>query len=379
MSFARTMVQTTFVMWANTLGSVATRVGMVSSLFAVTAMITKLFLGPLMQTYNKKTLLSIAAVMQLIVYAAYGLTVTFGMAAGLRILQGIGHSLAAGAFLAIASESLPKSKMTQGIGVFSVAPMCVTSFAAPTMLFLADTFGWNIAFFLASGIMTLALVVTLFVKYEGSSAAKQPKLSFKRSNIIAPGALLPLAIMAISEIMTNGNNGFVMVYGPIVDPDLKTSIGLYSTVGYWTAFLLTPFITRLCDKMGYVRVAICLVLINACAHTINSFATGLPMFLTAAVLYGISHRPLESLNKALIIKYVKYCQRGVASNTAMLGIDIGSFLGPITAGFLIDIFSGNYAMMFRYWPIICVIALILILAGRCQINRREAEFSVGIV
>ena len=113
------MMNTLIPKFAEHLGATATIIGMVSGMFAVTALGVRPIVGPATGYFKKNRLLAIAIGSIALAYICYGLSGSVPMLIAGRLLQGIGMGFLAPVLLALASNALPGSKMASGIGIYS--------------------------------------------------------------------------------------------------------------------------------------------------------------------------------------------------------------------------------------------------------------------
>ncbi len=82
--------------------------------------------------------------------------------------------------------------------------------------------------------------------------------------------------------------------------------------------------------------------------------------------------------QAVCLQAVPRIKRGVASNTAFFGIDVGQFFGPILSGALISAYTGTghpYSILFLFGVIPVIISAVIYTVFRKFLTRkiREAE------
>jgi MFS family permease len=378
--FAQSMVQSTFSRYIFDLGATATLVGTLTSIFALVGMCMRIVFGPLMKTYSRKLLAIISAIIQVGAYVGYAFTPTIMGAAGVRVVQGIGHCMSAGVFLALASECLPKSRMTDGIGMFTAIPMIFTAWANPLMLLIVEKTGWQTAYLTSAGLMLLAMIITCFLKYEdpNKGLAERPKLEIKLVNIVGKGTLVPILLMLVIKAAVG--YGYVQVFAKALNENLAVSIGLTGTISLWVTVVSRPFVTKADDKFGFINTEIVMMLFTIACYWVYASSTTMLGFCIGAVLQGLSFEHCQVLLKALFIKYMPDNMRGVAANASMFALDAASFLAPIITGWIVDQFGGGaygYGMGFRVWSAVPALAIIMLLASRKNVVAHVQAFEAN--
>ena len=113
--------------YAAELGASKTQIGVLMSMFAMTALAFRFVAGPAMDSLNRKYLLIGSCTIMATAYVGFSVSEGIGALQGFRLLQGIGNAFGNVCCLAIASETLPKNKFNAGIGFYSCAQVIAQS------------------------------------------------------------------------------------------------------------------------------------------------------------------------------------------------------------------------------------------------------------
>ncbi len=367
LNFGQQMSNSLLSKYADSLGAPATQIGMLMSMFAVTALILRFVAGPAMDTYNRKYLVMGAMAIMATAYFGFSISKSISSLMVFRLLQGCGNAFANVACLAMVSEALPKEKFGTGMGYYSLAQV-VSQAIAPTIgLTLVDWFGYNTAYTIIGFIMLTAIVVASQIKINFKPMGK---LKITLNSIIAKEAVLPAVILLFMAIGFHTINSFLIVFA--TKQGVTSSIGVFFTVYALTMLFTRPMIGKLTDKFGLVKVAIPAICLTGCSFFIISFATSLPMFLLAAFVNAFGYGACQPALQSLTMKAVPKERRGSASSTNFIGMDIGTIIGPTLAGTIAQ--SLGYVAMWRYMVIPFVIGMALVFIFRREITRIEEDF-----
>ena len=372
MYLSQWMVNSLVAKYADHLGATAAMVGIVSSIFALTALIFKIVSGPALDTYNRRVILVIAMCIMGISYFGYSASSNMPMLVSFRLFQGCGQAFTATCCLALASDTLPPDKFGTGIGIFSLAQAVMQAIGPTVGLALMNCLGYHLTFIIAGFIMVVAAVLAA-----GVNVPYEKTKSFKISldSIFAKEALLPVVLIFFLSTAFSVINSFLILFAG--KQGITGNIGLYFTVYACTLLFTRPLIGRLSDRFGMVRVAIPAMFCFALSFLVISISTSLEMILLAGFIAGFGYGACQPAIQTLCMKCVPKKRRGAASSSSYIGNDLGQLLGPNVAGSMILAFG--YHAMWRFMTLFIVAALILVIIYRKKIYSIERNFRTGLV
>ncbi len=369
MNLSQQMMGSLVSKYANALGAAATMIGVVSSIYALTALIFKILSGPFIDTYNKRYILSITMTVTAVAFFGFGISTSVPMMVAFRLLQGVGQAFTSTCCLAVATATLPKEKLGSGIGVFGMAHAVSQAIGPALTLALVDSIGYQATFFTGCGIMLLAAVFALRVNLPFT---RTKRLELKPKRIIAKPALLPASINFLLAVTYFVINSFLILYAESLG---VKGIGYYFTVCAGCMIFTRPLAGRMVDRVGAVRTMIPSMLCFALSFLIISFSRTLPMFLVAAFFAAFGYGAGSLVLQALCMKSVPASERGAASSTSYVGNDLGSLIGPILAGKVVELFHNDYVPMWRVMIIPIFLAMAVMLTCRKRITKIEMDFN----
>ncbi|MCD8329725.1 MAG: MFS transporter, partial [Lachnospiraceae bacterium] len=310
------MMNTLIPKYANYLGAGATIVGMVSSMFAVSALAIRPIAGPAFDYFSKKRLLNLSIGVITLAYIGYGLSGSVAMVMVCRLLHGVGMGCVYPLSLAIASESLPDEKMGSGIGIYSLA-QAVSSAIGPSIgLSLSAAIGYNRTFLIGAVVMALACALSFSLKEPPRTA--QGKFRISADKIIAKEALLPAFIMVFLAMSYACINSFIAIYGAERGVE---QIGLFFTVYAIFLMMSRPLSGTISARFGLDKSIIPACLCFALSFFLISIADSLPIFLAAGAVSAFGYGACQPAMQALCMKCVSKERRGAGANTEYFGID----------------------------------------------------------
>jgi MFS family permease len=360
------MVNTLIAKYADYLGASAVTVGMVSSLFAFTALLFKIFSGPAIDSFNRKYILMAAIFAIALSFFGFGFSNSVRMLFVFRLLQGCGQAFTATCCLALAADSLPPDKFGAGIGTFTLAQAACQAIGPAAALSLAEMAGYKLTFIIA-GCLTLGAIA---VASRISIVHRENKI-FKISpkTIAAKEAIIPAILLFFLQMTFSNINAFLVIFAGNRG---VMNIGLFYTL-YAAAMLVSPRTTgRIADRFGSVKAIIPALIFFALSFFIISASNSLLMFLGAALVAAFGYGAAQPMVQTICMKSVPEARRGAASSTSYIGQDLGNLAGPIIAGTVVE--QMGYSVMWRSMIIPVLTAMFLIIVFRGRIYGIEKKF-----
>lgn len=356
------MIQTLVTKYASTIGAEPATLALVASAFALTALIFKIFSGPLLDAFERKFIIFGAMLVLASAFLGYSFASSVKMVISFRLLQGAAQAFTATGYLALATDALPKDKLGSGLGIFTLAQSICMAISPTIGLAIANRFGFPVTFAVASVLVFCAAFLSLTIK-----PSKKEKRSFKLrlDNIIAKEALLPMFLLFMIYISASLINSYLVIYA--TEQRGLESIGIYFTVNTLILFFTRPMVGKLTDRVGFIKIFIPALLCFAASFLIISVSTKLWMFLIASVVAAFGNGVCHPLVNSLCMKAVPKERRGAGSSTSYIGVDLGNLVGPSLAAAVIT--SLGYAWMWRVMtiPIFIAIAVTLVFAKRIAV------------
>ena len=317
--------------YANAMGAAATVVGIASSAFAISALISKPFTSPASICYKKRNVYLCASIIYLAAYTVFYLAPNVTWLIIGRLLQGIGTGIAAPIALSLACEHIPETSFAKGVSMFSLGQAFGQAIGPSVGLKLSRTIGYKATFAICFCVMIGCIIVTLFVTSKPPAEGARYRIRF--DTIIDKRALLPAITMTFITISYSCISGFLAIYGDLLG---IVNIGLYFTV-YAIAILVLRFVTGgLADRFGYRKVLLASLFCFAMTFVMFSVSRTLTGFIVAALFSALGYGLTLPNIQALCMSSVPADRRSVGSNTLYLFQDLGQFAGPWMAGMLID-------------------------------------------
>jgi MFS family permease len=342
MMLGQFMMNTLIPKYADYLGANSSTVGIVTSVFVVTAFAIKPVSGPMIDTYPKKWLLFGSILLIAGSFVIYTLAYDLATVVVARLIHGLGMGFTATICLSLATEALPKDKLAQGIGYYSLGQAMISAVGPSSGLALAEAYGYNTTFAISAVIMSFSAFLVLLMK--APKEHWQKKLRITLSGIFAMEAIIPATLQLFFGMSYSTINSFLVLYAE--NGRGVENIGHWFTVNAIGMLISRPIVGRLSDKYGVHKVMPPAMGMFAISFYVISVSTNIYWFLFSALISAWGYGVIMPANQTLCMKCVTPDRRGVGGNTNYIGMDIGAFFGPIIAGSLVA--QVGYGAMFQF-------------------------------
>lgn len=374
-SLAQYMTLAVVPAYAAALGATALVIGVVTGIFAVTALGVRPFVGPATYRYRHGLLLTITITLILGAFVCYALSPSLPVLIAGRLLHGMGMGFLAPVALALASESLPRARMASGIGVFSLG-QAIAMAAGPALgLALVGLIGYQGTFFAGAGTVAIALALSFAISSPAPLETGPLQITWGR--IVAREALPAAVIIFFLAGAYSAVNSFLTVYAA----DLHVpQIGLFFTTYAVTMLLSRPVAGRIADRFGLAAVVYPGMLLFATSFILIATARSLPAFLVAAVTSALGYGVCQPAIQSLALLSVTKERRGVAGSTNYMGVDLAYLVMPILAGWLVSAVHGTsgaplsnaYSAMFLWMLIPVAMAFVAYVIVTIRARKRAS-------
>ena len=368
MNLGKQMSNSILSKYVDSLGSPATIVGLVSSVFAFSALLFKLISGPALDTYDKEKIVIGATFALGVAFLGYSFSTTVPIIIVFRFLQGAAQAFTATALLTMAADALPKEQFSTGVGTFALFETIATAIGPTIGLGLVRIIGYNSTFLVSSVFMFVSAIGVCFFKQKPFHQTKKFHISL--DTILAKESVKYAILLFVFNFSFCVIGTYLAIYAE--KQGVVENIGLYFTV-YACALLITrPFIGKLTDKLGVTKVLIPAFICFCIAYWLISISTTLWMFLSAAIINAFGLGACQPVVQALCMKCVSQERRGAASSTCYIANDLGNLVGAPVAGWIVETFG--YTAMWRAMTIPVIVAGIFVFCIRDRIKQTEKTF-----
>jgi len=333
------IINVSLPVYADLLGAGSQAVGFLTGMFGVCALLPRPVSGQLVDNESKILLLRVCICAIIVSTLIFAFTTAYALQVIARALYGLTWGVGSTLFMTIATGSLTQKHLAFGIGIFTIAQTSARCISPLIALPIGEMIGYANLYKCIFGLLIIALVLTFFLKIEHTPKPdKHYTVSIK--NMISVPALPHAAVNLFNQSV----KWSVMTFMALYAADLGVErIALYFSIQALATMVFVPFLSRLSDKLGPEKMLIPAQILELVAIMLIVFGRSLPVFLLAALLFGIG---MAGEEPTLMSECVKASgnERGKATNTYYIGTDLAQLFGCYGAGILVDFFG--YSQMF---------------------------------
>ncbi len=348
--FSFQMIFPTLPLYIHKLGGSDAVVGLIMGMFTATSLITRPFAGFALDKFGRRKVFLLGLMILCVAAFSYSLATALTMIALIRLLHGVGWGIAGTSNATIAADLLPKKRLGEGIGYFALSNSVSMAIAPAAGIYVADLYGFSDTFCFAGILVLCSICLSLIIKYK--TYTPQP-VSLK-DGLYERSAFGPAFLVFCSNATFSGIASFLPLYAA---SEQVVDIGWFFTVYAGAVFFSRLFVGRVVDRYGYSIVLIPGLLAIIGGLLMVSQAHALPLFLIAAVIFGLGFGLTQMTLQTMVVKNVPSSCLGAANATFYSGVDLGNGLGALFLGSLAELVG--YARMFSYAALIVLTALLV--------------------
>lgn len=355
--------------------------GLMVTMLALSALVFRPYFGNLMDARGRKLVLVIGASLLMATALLYNFVVVIPLLFVIRFIQGSGFSAHTTSSGTIVADLLPGSRLSEGIGYFSIANTVATAIGPFVGLYCVERFGYKTLFIWVFSLSLLSFLSTLFVDYEKKKRAALPSgrvagFGLEQQAVENPTVVVPTvaeltvvkptgdrqhSFMEASAIRPSITMFFIaLTFGAIITyiPSFGISrkidnIGIFFTIYACAVLVSRTFTGRLADKRGFTKVMLPGMLSLCLSLVVLAFAHSLLAVIAAGALYGFGYGICYPLSNAIVIRLCPIERRGAATATIFAAMDLGIGMGAFLWGWVAGLWG--YTMVYLL-AAVCVLA-----------------------
>jgi len=373
------------------IGGLQVHTGLLTMVYSITSLIMRPTAGILADKLGRVKLLIVGAAICAICCFLYGSTGVISILIVIRGFKGLGfgmHSTCAGA---VAGDVLPKSRMSEGLGIYGVGSTVAQALAPMIALAIigdGSIENFRLLFYFAAGLCVLGTVTDCCITYERKRKKMAPVKATGGSHEVSGDAEedsepLPKALFGFEYAVFAPVIVMVLLYMSVaalilfLTPYARgfgvANPGLYYLVTASGILISRLFFGRISDRRGNDIVIIPGLIVFLVLLAALAFARSLPVLLLIAFPIGLAQGAVMPTFNSLIFRRCSAARRGTASGAAFASIDIGFAIGAPLFGVLAD--ARGYDFIFLSSGVLTALAVLIyfLIASDKAYNRRQRK------
>jgi len=375
------------------LGGLTLYAGLFITVYSISALVTRPVSGFLSDKYSRVKQLIFGALICSVCCCFFGIFAVIPLLLVVRTFMGIGfgmHSTCAGAAVA---DVLPKSRLSEGIGYFTIYATIAYAIGPGIALQIIDRdrlSDFSLLFWISAVMCGICFLTNCLISYErkrkkaGRIAEEVPEVIEEKTPAKQDDSLeepLPKAFfgfeyaifapLLVVILMQIGLAGLMAYIAPFARWKGLGSPSLYFTVTAAGTFISRLTIGRVADKRGSDIIVIPAVIVLIASIVSISNAGSMAMLVAMGFPVGLAQGALFPTLNAMLFKRCSTARRGTASGAYFSAMDIALAVGTPFLGALAD--ARDYGFMYLVaasFVTLSLILYILIASDRVYERRR---------
>jgi len=331
-------------------------IGFLIGIFSVSSLILRPFVGKALLTIPERDFMIAGCLLYVLSCLAYLIAPPFWPLLIVRAVHGIGLAFFATASFTLLARMLPEAYRARLISYYFLSFNLAFALGPYLGMLLINSLNFSILFLVCAGLSLCSFYLTLKLRKRGSIASEQK--SIKGQSFLSRGAVPP----AIIAFMLNVIWGSIAAFFPLYALQHGVSNpGIFFVFLAFTLMLGRVLGGKILDVYDRKKVVTFCLSIIIIALIILPFANSLGFFILIAMMLGTGWAFLYPFLTIHVIENAGL-ERGPAMGTFTALADLGSGLGPMLMGFVLEkfsypvmfgclIFTGVINLFYFYWAI----------------------------
>jgi MFS family permease len=289
------------------------------------------FTGALADRFGLRRTLRVGGAALTVCSFGYAVLPDYRLMLGLTVVHGLFWSGVLTASAAYMTGILPPSRRAEGIGYWGLASVLALA-VGPSIGFWLYHFGWT-ALCVVMGVLNacMAGIAWRLPKERPHPAHDQ---SAGREPIVEWRVLVLSGTLLLYSYSYGAITSFAAMYA---EASGSAPRGMYLTVVGMAIIATRPFLGRLADRAGYLRLFLpCLVMISAGLLVLVTGGSRTRQVLSA-VLFGTGYGTAYPVYAAYLLQRVGATRRGAAFGALIAAFDTGIGTGSLVTGWIVGI------------------------------------------
>lgn len=353
-------------LYVMTIGGDSRNVGYIMAVYTISAMSIRPAAGWLVDKYSRNLVMIAGILLMFLTCLLYYWADNIAIMTVIRILHGLVFGLASTAIGTIVVDSVPVSRLNEGMGYFGLTSTLSMAVAPVIGFWLVGNFDYKMLFTGITAMTGLAFLSSWLVKRVTIPDAKQNGSGEGLMSHLVEKSALPAAwIMFLLAAVYGALLCYISLYA--VECGIK-NVGLFFTAIALTMLITRPIAGRWADGGGANQVLLAGHLVIAAGMLTTGLSDTMNGFILAGLLNGIGFGACMPVLQAQAVMRTPIHRRGAATGTFFALFDMGIGLGTILWGYIAA--ASSYQTM--YFLTLIPVALAMGLYYRFNPYRAEA-------
>jgi predicted MFS family arabinose efflux permease len=333
MSF--TMLIPTLPPYIKSIGATGLEIGLVTTLFSIGAVMSRPFIGFLLEYKARKPLVLIGAVLLLAITLIYPISQVVVIFLLFRFAHGLvwGWSTTVNGTAAV--DIIPNSRLGEGMGYFGLSVTLGMIIAPSLGIYLYQVTTFTNLILISSALGVISIVLLSLARYTTPEEVKKTKkedITFSyMGSLVERSGWYPAFITMMTTFGYGSIVTFIVIFGEERGIDQIFLFYLFNAI---MASVTRPFAGKWFDEHGPKGLVLACAFIAFIGMWVLSFAHSNLLIIIAGILFGVGFGSLLPTLQSWTISQTPANRRGVANGMFYSAIDLGIGLSGLVFGVL---------------------------------------------
>ncbi len=321
--------------YIKSIGASGLEIGLVTTLFSIGAVLSRPFIGYMLEYKTRKPLVLVGAVTLLAITMIYPTTQIVAIFLLFRFAHGLAWGLSTTVNGTAAVDVVPNSRLGEGVGYFGLSVTLGMIIAPSLGIYLYQVTTFTNLIYISSLLGVVSIIFLALVKYftpEDVKKTKKEDLTFSYfGSLVEKSSWYPAFITMMATFGYGSIVTFIVIFGEERGID---QIFLFYLVNAIMASVSRPITGRWFDKRGPKGLVLICTVITFIGMWVLSFAHSNALIIVAGILFGIGFGSLLPTLQSWTLSQTAPNRRGVANGMFYSAIDLGIGLSGLVFGVL---------------------------------------------
>lgn len=362
--------------YIKSIGASGLEIGLVTALFSIGAVLSRPFIGFMLEYKPRKSLVITGAIMLLLITILYPISQVVVIFLSFRFVHGLvwGWSTTVNGTAAV--DVIPNSRLGEGMGYFGLS-ITIGMIIAPSLgIFLYKITSFTNLIYISAFLGVIAVILLTAVRYQTPEAVLNTRKEELKFSYIGSSVEKSSWFPAFITIIINLGYGSVVTFIVIFGQERGIEqIFLFYIFNAIMATLARPIAGKWFDEKGPFALVLLCTFMTFIGMWVLSFAHSSLLIAIAGVLFGVGFGCLIPTLQSWALLMTPAKRRGVANGMIFSSIDLGIGLSGIIFGVLAQFVDTASIFRIASLFLIVAIALVLVMERKKRIASRESVVS----
>ena len=334
-------------------GASSTVIGAVMAVFTITATVTRIPIGLLIDRIGRKPFLIVGVALFAGGNFGYLWAPSILLMIPFRMLHGVGWSGCTTAVATLAADIAPQKRRGELIGYAAMASSLGGAIGPVAGFALLHRFDFSGVFLGAAALLFVSLILAAFVK-EPEHAPRNDRRESWIDLLVIPETLLPALAVAFLSFGHGGIFTFLPIHALKLGLD---NPGLWFGLYALCLLLSRPVAGPLSDRISRRAVIIPGLTLNLLGIGILALASSPAWLMAAAVVGGFGTGAAQPALMTVAVDQTSPQRRGQSMAQYQCFYDLGIGVGSLTLGAFLDLVDQNFSLMYAATAVVALIGL----------------------